>query len=62
MQVELTINDLIALAANSELEKDGVTLTINRPVLTRITAGGPGPKAEVLFFLDESDPRSTGLV
>ena len=58
MQVDLTMNDLIALAMTSKLEKEGHTITIKRPVLTKITADPKGNKTEVLFFLDETDPRS----
>jgi hypothetical protein len=58
MQVDLTMKDLIALAMTSKLEKDGLTLTINRPILTEIKDDTKGSKTEVLFFLDETDPRS----
>jgi hypothetical protein len=57
MQIELTIKDLVALAAHSKVEKDGIIIIISRPILTKITTGRES-KAEVLFFLDDSDGRS----
>lgn len=60
MNINLTFKDLTLLAVHSRLEKDGITLAINRPVLTKVTSDPRGTKSEVLFFLDDSDPRSAG--
>ena len=56
MEINLTFEDLVALAATSQIEKNGATVTISRPVLTEINLRPP--KGSVLFFLDQSDPRS----
>ncbi|HEV2274963.1 MAG TPA: hypothetical protein VGR96_12405, partial [Acidobacteriaceae bacterium] len=62
MKISLTMPDLLLLAANSELEKHGVTVTLKRPVLSTITAGPHGLGSTVLFFIDESDPRARDVI
>jgi hypothetical protein len=62
MQVNLTMKDLIVLANTSKLEKGDLTLTIQRPILIKVAADPKGTQSEVTFFLDESDPRSKGVV
>jgi hypothetical protein len=57
MEVKLTFQDFAKLAANQKVEKDGVTLTFERPVLSEGTFN-PGKGGKVVFFLDETDPRS----
>jgi hypothetical protein len=52
MEIHLTWHDLLTLAANGKVEKEGNTLIVDRPVLPSIEGGS------VHFTLDESDPRS----
>jgi len=53
-EIELTMRDLILLAAQSKVEKDGVSIIIKRPVLTRIKTDANVQTAEALFFQDET--------
>jgi hypothetical protein len=56
--IELDFRDLTRLAANSQVEKNGVTIKIGRPILPMIN--GPALRGDeyVLFSLDSGDPRS----
>lgn len=58
MIVELNFHDLMKLAANSKVDKDGVTIKIDRPILPKINNHALGTDEYVLFSLDSSDPRS----
>jgi len=58
MNIDLSWDDLVKLASNSKLEKDGITLTISRPVLPDLEIVPDGSKGFVRFTLDETDPRS----
>jgi hypothetical protein len=58
MIVELNFHDLMKLAANSKVEKDGVTIKIERPILPMINHHAPASHEYVLFSLDSTDPRS----
>jgi hypothetical protein len=63
MTIELNFADLRLLAVHSEIVKDGVTIKINRPILTSLNilqnGGNKNDKNEfVAFTLDSSDPRS----
>jgi hypothetical protein len=58
MNISLTWNDLVKLAANCDVEKDGVTLTVDRHVLPDLEISANGISGFVRFSLDESDPRS----
>jgi hypothetical protein len=57
MEVKLTFQDFAKLAANHKVEKDGVVLTFERPVLSEVTFN-PGKGGKAVFFLDETDERS----
>jgi hypothetical protein len=39
------------------LEKDGVTITFDRPVLSKVAIDPKAKTGEVVFFLDEDDDR-----
>jgi hypothetical protein len=52
MEIHLTWHDLLKLAANGKVEKEGNTLIVDQPVLPSIEGGS------VHFTLDDSDPRS----
>jgi hypothetical protein len=59
MPINLTLKDMILLATNRKLEKDEVTLTLNRPVLTSLKVSPKGDRAEITYFIDETDPRAS---
>jgi hypothetical protein len=52
IEIHLTWHDLLKLAANGRVEKEGNTLIVDRTVLPSIEGGS------VHFTLDDSDPRS----
>jgi hypothetical protein len=58
MNIDLTFEDLVKLAANGKLEKDGTTITVGRPVLPEVTIDPVGKSGKVVFSLDETDPRA----
>lgn len=58
MTIHLTFGDLVRLAGNLKLEKEGVTITIGRPTLSEIEADPKNNKGKVTFTLDELDPRA----
>ena len=63
MQINLTFPDLVLLASRSKVEKDGVTIVIERPVLPQVSLNlGDAAENSVIFNLDDSDPRSTSIV
>lgn len=56
MKIDLTFEDIVALAANGKLEKGGATITFGRPVLAEITLDPRYRKSgKVVFYLDEHD-------
>jgi hypothetical protein len=56
MRIPLTFSDLAKLAANGEVEKDGLTLSVCRPILPDVSVSADGRRGFVRFTLDESDP------
>lgn len=52
MKLHLTWNDLLKLGGNGEVEKDGITVIIDRPAIPSLKDGA------VHFTLDESDPSA----
>jgi len=56
MNIPLTFSDLAKLAANGEVEKDGTTLSVSRPILPDVSVSADGRRGFVRFTLDESDP------
>jgi hypothetical protein len=59
MLINLTLQDMISLAMNQKLEKDDVTLTPNRPILTSLKVSPRGDRAEITYFIDETDPQAS---
>jgi hypothetical protein len=57
--IDLTFADLVKLM-HGKLEKNGVTITFRRPVLTKVTGNPLDKSGEITFFLDEADERSSG--
>jgi hypothetical protein len=58
MDISLTWNDLVKLAANGTVEKDGNTLSVTRPILPDLNISSDGLRGFVRFTVDESDPLS----
>jgi hypothetical protein len=58
MTIELNFHDLMRLAANTEVVKDGVTIKVNRPVHPMVNMPAANGDEYVVFALDSSDPRS----
>jgi hypothetical protein len=58
IKIDLTFGDIVRLGANTKLEKDGVTITFGRPTLSEVTADPKKNIGKVVFWLDETDPRS----
>jgi hypothetical protein len=61
MNISLEWKDLIKLAANGTVEKEGVTVTVKRPLLPELQISPDGQKGFVKFTVDESDPRSNAV-
>jgi hypothetical protein len=61
MKISLTFSDLAKLAVNGEVEKDGTTLSVSRPVLPDVSVSADGRRGFVRFTLDESDPLRARL-
>ena len=55
MNIPLSFSDLAKLAANGEVEKDGTTLSVSRPILPDVSVSADGRRGFVSFTLDESD-------
>jgi len=51
MDIQLSCQDLVRLAANRTLEKDGVKITFGRPVLSEVVIDSNAKTGKVLFFL-----------
>jgi hypothetical protein len=62
MDIELTFQDLMKLAASGKLETGGTTITIGRPVLPEVTIDPHGKSGKVVFSLDEADPRTKQIL
>jgi hypothetical protein len=58
MTIELNFHDLMRLAANTEVVKDGVTIKINPPVFPGVNVPAKEGDEFAVFSLDSSDPRS----
>lgn len=48
------------IGANSKLEKGAVTITISRPLLSKVIVDPQGEIGTVTFYVDETDPRLKG--
>ena len=57
MDIRLSFQDFSRLAANGTLEKEGVTITFGRPVLSEVQIDPKAKTGKVVFFLDEADDR-----
>jgi hypothetical protein len=58
MTIELNFHDLMRLATNSEVVKDGLTIKVSRPVRSMVNMPAAEGDEYVVFALDSSDPRS----
>lgn len=58
MKITLDWNDLLKLAVNGNVEKDGVTVTVERPMLPDVSVSADGKRGFVRFTVDEHDPRA----
>jgi hypothetical protein len=56
MHIDLTFLDLLRLASNGKVEKDGNTIRISRPVLSESAVDHNAKTGEVRFYLDDTDP------
>ena len=59
MDIPLTWIDLVKLASNGKVEKDGNTLSVSRPVLPDLQISEDGLRGFVRFTVDDSIPLST---
>jgi hypothetical protein len=59
MDIPLTWGDLVKLASNGKVEKDGNTLSVSRPVLPDLQISADGLRGFVRFTVDESNLLST---
>lgn len=57
MNIHLTFQDFAKLAANGKLEKDGATISFDRPVLAEVKIDPHVKSGRVAFYLDETDDR-----
>jgi hypothetical protein len=55
--IDLTFRDLMRLAVDNKIEKDGVTVRYDRPVLSKVTVYPRAKTGRVEFFIDETDDR-----
>jgi hypothetical protein len=56
MDIPLTWGDLVKLASNGKVEKDGNTLSVSRPILPDLQISADGLRGFVRFTVDESNP------
>jgi hypothetical protein len=56
MDIPLTWGDLVKLASNGKVEKDGNTLSVSRPILPDLQIFADGLRGFVRFTVDESNP------
>ena len=61
MDIPLTWVDLVKLASNGKVEKDGNTLSVSSAILPDLQISADGLRGFVLFTVDVSDPPSTPL-
>jgi hypothetical protein len=54
MDIPLTWGDLVKLASNGKVEKDGNTLSVSRPILPDLQISADGLRGFVRFTVDES--------
>jgi hypothetical protein len=59
MDIPLTWADLVLLATNGTVEKDGNTLSVGRPILPDLQISADGLRGFVRFTVNESDPLTT---
>ena len=59
MDIPLTWVDLVKLASNGKVEKDGNTLSVSRAILPDLQISADGLRGFVRFTVDESNPLST---
>jgi hypothetical protein len=59
MDIPLTWGDLVKLASDGKVEKDGNTLSVSRPVLPDLQISADGLRGFVRFTVDESNLLST---
>jgi len=59
MDIPLTWGDLVKLASNGKVEKDGNTLSVSRPIIPDLQISADGLRGSVRFTVDESNPLST---
>jgi hypothetical protein len=59
MQIHLTFGDLMRLAMNYKIEKDGNTVTIGLPTMAKVEVDHPKNVGKLEFWLDSEDPRAS---
>jgi hypothetical protein len=57
MTIQLKFQDLVRLAMKQQIEKEGVTITCGRPVLSTIKVDPKAKTGSVLFYIDETDDK-----
>jgi hypothetical protein len=58
MSVNLSFRDLITLAENRTIEKDGMRISFSRPIMAELKKINEAKKrGEVVFYLDQTEPR-----
>jgi hypothetical protein len=55
MDISLTWQDLVKLAANGKVEKDGNTISVLKPVFPHLQLSPDGLTGVVRFEVDDSD-------
>ena len=58
MTISLTFRDLKKIALEGSVEKDGITIKVERPLLADLSTHPTKPEGFIRFRLDESDPRA----
>jgi hypothetical protein len=56
MDISLTWGDLVKLASNGKVEKEGNTLSVSRPILPDLQISADGLRGFVRFTVDASNP------
>jgi hypothetical protein len=59
MDIPLTWVDLVKLASNGKVEKDGNTLIVSRSIVPDLQISADGLRCFVRFTVDEPNPLST---
>ena len=58
MTIDLDMQDLVLLATQGKVEKNGVTVNVSKPLNSKMYASTTPPQYHsVTFFLGEKDPR-----